>query len=134
MRNIGFASEADPAHPVIFLHRNKKFILQECCGKNWRSLVATGVLDCLKDGFDYSVSCGAWAVGGVKNTLQSTIGDVIRSSLFFPDPLNKFSPAHFEECRNVLNPEIADPIHYPRKKRNAAAFHTRRKNNRIYVG
>jgi hypothetical protein len=30
-----------------------------------------------------------------------------------------------------LNPEIADPIHYPRKKRNAAAFHTRRKNNRI---
>ncbi len=84
--------------------------------------MATGVLDCLKDGFDYSVSCGAWAVGGVKNTLQSTIGGVIRSSLFFPDPLNKFSPAHFEECRNVLNPEIADPIHYPRKKETLQLF------------
>jgi hypothetical protein len=84
--------------------------------------MVAGVDEHYKEGFDYSSSLGDWSVGGLNKQLQNSVGGVIRNALFFPDPLNKFSPAHVEECLNVMNPEIADPHHYPRKKETLELF------------
>ena len=95
--------------------------------------MVAGVDEQYKEGFDYSSSLGDWSVGGLNKQLQNSVGGAIRNALFFPDPLNKFSPAHVEECLNVMNPEIADPHHYPRKKETLQLSHAKKKRSSLLM-
>ncbi|NGX47762.1 MAG: hypothetical protein K1000chlam3_01145 [Chlamydiae bacterium] len=77
------------------------------------------------------ISFGVWILGGIRRTVQqianNTVGRVIRNNMFFPDPHKKFSPSVFKECKEILNPDVLDPSHYPTKVETLKLFNKEKK-------